>query len=77
VIYIGFSFAGLEFLYMTYFIYSLITGTAIHGWSSVLITITFFGGLNPIIMEVLGIYIGKILIQNKERPLYIVQEQNL
>jgi hypothetical protein len=28
-------------------------------------------------MGVLGIYVGKILIQNKERPLYIIQEQNI
>jgi dolichol-phosphate mannosyltransferase len=76
-IYIGFAFAGLAFLYLPYVIYSLITDTAIHGWSSVLITIAFFGGLNLIIMGVLGIYIGKILIQNKQRPLYIIQEQNL
>jgi len=36
-----------------------------------------FGGLNLIVLGVLGIYIGKILIQNKERPLYIIQEQNI
>ncbi len=76
-IYIGFVFAGLAFLYLPYVIYSLLTGTAILGWSSVLITIAFFGGLNLIIMGVLGIYIGKILIQNKQRPLYIIQEENL
>ncbi|MBC7642567.1 MAG: glycosyltransferase family 2 protein [Flavobacterium sp.] len=75
-IYIGFGFAFLAFLYLPYVIYSLVTGTAVHGWSSVLITISFFGGLNLIIMGVLGIYIGKILIQNKERPLYIIQEEN-
>ena len=76
-IYIGFGFAFLAFLYLPYVIYSLIVGTAVHGWSSMLITISFFGGLNLIIMGVLGIYIGKILIQNKERPLYIIQEENL
>jgi glycosyltransferase involved in cell wall biosynthesis len=75
-IYIGFGFAFLAFLYLPYVIYSFITGTAVHGWSSILITISFFGGLNLIIMGVLGIYIGKILIQNKERPLYIIQEKN-
>jgi polyisoprenyl-phosphate glycosyltransferase len=75
-IYIGFGFAFLAFLYLPYVIYSLIMGTAVHGWSSMLITISFFGGLNLIIMGVLGIYIGKILIQNKERPLYIIQEEN-
>jgi polyisoprenyl-phosphate glycosyltransferase len=76
-IYIGFGFALLSFLYLPYVVYSYITGSSVSGWSSVLITIAFFGGLNLIIMGVLGIYIGKILIQNKERPLYIVQEENL
>jgi polyisoprenyl-phosphate glycosyltransferase len=76
-IYLGFIFALLSILYIPYVIYSYYTGSSVSGWSSVLITIAFFGGLNLIIMGVLGIYIGKILIQNKERPLYIIQEENL
>jgi polyisoprenyl-phosphate glycosyltransferase len=76
-IYLGFTFAFLSFLYLPYVLYSLYVGNAIHGWSSVLISVAFFGGLNLIIMGVLGIYIGKILIQNKDRPLYIIQEQKI
>ena len=76
-IYLGFTFALLAFLYLPYILYSYWTHNIVSGWSSVLITIAFFGGLNLIIMGVLGIYIGKILIQNKERPLYIIQEENL
>ena len=76
-IYLGFIFAFLSFLYLPYVVYSYYSGNSVSGWSSVLITIAFFGGLNLIIMGVLGIYIGKILIQNKERPLYIIQEENL
>ena len=76
-IYLGFTFAFLSFLYLPYIVYSYYTGNSVSGWSSVLITVAFFGGLNLIIMGVLGIYIGKILIQNKERPLYIIQEENL
>ena len=76
-IYLGFVFAFLSFLYLPYVLYSYFTGHVVSGWSSMLITVAFFGGLNLIIMGVLGIYIGKILIQNKERPLYIIQEENL
>ena len=76
-IYLGFVFAFLSFLYLPYVLYSYYTGHVVSGWSSMLITVAFFGGLNLIIMGVLGIYIGKILIQNKERPLYIIQEENL
>jgi polyisoprenyl-phosphate glycosyltransferase len=76
-IYLGFTFAILSFLYLPYILYSYFMNETVSGWSSVLITIAFFGGLNLIIMGVLGIYIGKILIQNKQRPLYIIQEDNL
>ena len=76
-IYIGFFFASLSLLYIPYIIYTFIVGTFIDGWASLLVTVAFFGGLNLIVMGVLGIYVGKILVQNKERPLYIIQEQNL
>ena len=76
-IYIGFFFASLSLLYIPYIIYTFIVGTFIDGWASLLVTVAFFGGLNLIVMGVLGIYVGKILVQNKERPLYIIQEHNM
>jgi polyisoprenyl-phosphate glycosyltransferase len=76
-IYVGFFFAFLSILYIPYIIYTFVTGTFIDGWASLLVSVAFFGGINLIVMGVMGIYIGKVLIQNKERPLYIVQEQNI
>ena len=76
-IYIGFFFASLSLLYIPYIVYTFIMGTFIDGWASLLVTVAFFGGLNLIVMGVMGIYIGKVLVQNKERPLYIIQEQNI
>jgi polyisoprenyl-phosphate glycosyltransferase len=76
-IYIGFFFAFLSFLYLPYVVYSFIVGKFVDGWASLLVTVAFFGGLNLMVLGVMGIYIGKILIQNKERPLYIIQEQNI
>ena len=76
-IYLGFLIAFASFLYLPYVLYSFFSGQAVDGWSSVLITIAFFGGLNLFILGIVGIYIGKILIQNKERPLYIIQEHNI
>ncbi len=76
-IYIGFFFASLSLLYIPYIIYTFIMGTFTDGWASLLVTVAFFGGINLMVLGVMGIYIGKILIQNKERPLYIIQEQNI
>ncbi|MFD2522216.1 glycosyltransferase family 2 protein [Emticicia soli] len=76
-IYLGFTIALGSLLYLPYVFYSFFSGHVVDGWSSVLITIAFFGGLNLFILGIIGLYIGKILIQNKERPLYIVQEHNI
>lgn len=76
-IYIGFFFAFLSFLYLPYVIYSFIVGKFVDGWASLLVTVAFFGGINLMVLGVMGIYIGKVLVQNKERPLYIIQEQNI
>jgi polyisoprenyl-phosphate glycosyltransferase len=76
-IYVGFFFAFLSLLYIPYIIYTFVMGTFIDGWASLLVSVVFFGGINLIVMGVMGIYIGKILTQNKERPLYIIQEQNI
>ena len=40
-------------------------------------TIVFFGGLQLIILGIIGVYIGKIFTQTKERPAYIIQEAHL
>ncbi len=76
-IYIGFFFAFLSFLYLPYVVYSFIVGKFVDGWASLLVTVAFFGGINLMVLGVMGIYIGKVLVQNKERPLYIIQEQNI
>jgi dolichol-phosphate mannosyltransferase len=37
----------------------------------------FFGGLNMLVLGIAGIYIGKIFMQTKQRPSYIVRETNI
>ena len=52
------------------------SGTEISGWASLIMTIVFFGGLQLIILGIIGIYIGKIFKQTKDRPNYIIQESS-
>lgn len=75
--YLGFFFATLSLLYIPYVIWAFYSGTEIKGWASILITIVFFGGLQLIILGILGIYIGKIFKQNKNRPNYIIKNKKL
>ena len=76
-VFLGFAFSALSVLYIPYVIYAFVSGTEISGWASLIMTIVFFGGLQLIILGIIGIYIGKIFKQTKDRPCYIIQEQKL
>jgi dolichol-phosphate mannosyltransferase len=53
-----------------YFIFSI----PVEGWTSVMVSIYFIGGLLFANMGILGLYIGKIFDETKNRPLYVVSE---
>ena len=76
-VFLGFFFSMLSVLYIPYVIYSFLNGSEISGWASLIMTIVFFGGLQLIILGIIGVYIGKIFTQTKERPVYIIQEKHL
>jgi dolichol-phosphate mannosyltransferase len=75
--YIGFSLSILSILYIPYVLYALLSGKEVSGWASIIITIVFFGGLQLIILGIIGIYIGKMFMQVKNRPNYIIRSTNI
>ncbi|PST81601.1 glycosyltransferase [Pedobacter yulinensis] len=72
-VYLGFVFSLASVLYVPYVIYAFYTGVEVSGWASVIMTIVFFGGLQLIILGIIGIYVGKMFMQSKNRPNYIVR----
>jgi len=75
--YLGFIFSAIAILgYGIYVIHSFVAQTEISGWASLIMTVVFFGGLQLIIMGIIGIYLGKIFKQVKERPNYIIRSKN-
>lgn len=77
VIYLGVFFAILSVLFIPYVIYSYYVGAAVSGWASVIATIVFFGGIQLIVLGIIGIYLGKLFMQNKRRPTYIVRDSDI
>lgn len=73
-IYIGFFTSFISVFYIPYVLYSFYKGYAISGWSSTIATIAFFGGVQLIVLGIIGLYLGKIFIQTKSRPQYIINE---
>lgn len=75
--YVGFAFTILSLLvYGIYVIYSFVIGTHISGWASLIMTVVFFGGMQLIMMGIIGMYLGKIFKQVKDRPNYIIRSKN-
>jgi polyisoprenyl-phosphate glycosyltransferase len=76
-IYAGFVIALIAFIYSLYAIYaSIFTDKAIQGWTSVIVSVLFIGGIQLIMVGILGEYLGKLFIENKRRPNYIISETN-
>lgn len=76
-VYLGFIFSFLSVLYIPYVLHALYTGKEVDGWASTIVTIVFFGGLHLIILGIIGIYMGKMFLQSKNRPNYIIRSSNL
>lgn len=76
-IWVGAIMSIASVLYLPYVIYSFYTGHAMAGWSSILLTIVLLGGIQLILLGLVGMYIGKIFIESKQRPTYIVTETTI
>ena len=74
IIYLGVLFLVISFGIAIYVLHALIAGTAVPGWSSIILSIWLVGGFVLIAVGVTGVYIGKIYNEVKHRPLYNIQE---
>ncbi|WP_217548779.1 glycosyltransferase family 2 protein [Pantoea sp. GbtcB22] len=74
--YLGLLVAGLSFIYAAFMIAdTLIFGNPVRGYPSMMASILFLGGVQLIGIGALGEYIGRIYIESKARPRYIVKKQ--
>ena len=70
----GFVVVFLSIVAGVYALVAYLTGTAVAGWTSMLISIWFIGGAILLSMGVIGEYIGKIYKEVKRRPRYHVEK---
>jgi len=74
--YIGFVVALLSFLIGSYmFIKKVFFGFSTLGYASLITAITFIGGVQLLMIGIMGEYIGRIYTESQGRPLYIIKEK--
>jgi glycosyltransferase involved in cell wall biosynthesis len=76
--YFGAVVAGLAFLYILLLVGRVIVvGSDVPGYASLMTAILFFGGMQLLSIGILGEYVGRLFIEAKRRPLYLVAEDSL
>lgn len=71
---LGVFFLIIAFCIGIYVVHALIAGTAVPGWSSLILSIWLVGGFVLISLGIVGTYLGQIYTEVKHRPLYHVAE---
>ena len=74
--YLGICVSILAIAYAIYIaLQTIIFGIAVPGYASLMILLLFFNGLIMFSLGILGEYIGRIFIEVKQRPLYLVRDR--
>lgn len=71
----GLIVALLSFVGVIWAIVAALAGRAVAGWASMTCIICFVSGVQLICMGIIGEYIGKIYMETKQRPRYIISER--
>ena len=75
VLVLGFLFAFVSLAGIVWAIVQSIRGFVVPGWASTTCIICFFGGIQLLSLGIIGEYIGKIYLEVKHRPRYIISER--
>jgi len=83
----GFSTAPLRFashfglwlvaasvLLVLYIAFGFLTGRAIQGWTSLMLVVVILGAVQMFVLGLIGEYLGRLFLEAKRRPLYIVSD---
>lgn len=71
---LGFIVFAVSIGMLIFFLYSYSTGKAVEGWTTIVISTWAIGGLQLLAIGVIGEYVGKIYLETKSRPKYIIEK---
>jgi glycosyltransferase involved in cell wall biosynthesis len=74
--YIGFGIAAIALIYALFLIArTILYGVDVAGYASMMVAVLFLGGVQLLSLGILGEYVGRILIETKGRPIYVIRER--
>jgi len=71
---IGLGLVAASVLLFIYIGIGFFTGSAIQGWTSLMLVVVLLGAVQMFVLGMIGEYLGRLYIESKRRPLYIVAE---
>lgn len=69
---IGIGVFGISIFMLIYFVIQYFTGNTVSGWASLAVSLWALGGIQLLGIGIIGEYIGKVYLETKHRPKYIV-----
>ena len=71
---VGLVLTGASVLLMLYIAIGWLTGNAVQGWTSTMLVVVFLGAVQMFVLGMIGEYLGRLYVESKRRPLYIVAD---
>ncbi|QAY77202.1 glycosyltransferase [Sphingosinicella sp. BN140058] len=71
---IGLWLVAASVLLLGYIAIGFLTGSAIQGWTSLMLVVVILGAVQMFVLGMIGEYLGRLYIESKRRPLYIVSD---
>lgn len=74
ITFLGFVFMCLSFILVSYLVVRyFFQSVSVQGWTSLIATVLFMGGVQLLVLGIMGEYLGRLYIEIKSRPLYVVR----
>lgn len=72
---LGFATAALGFLYAAFVMIDAAFGKPVEGWSSLMAVVLLLGGIQMLMLGILGEYLWRALDEGRSRPRFVVERR--
>jgi dolichol-phosphate mannosyltransferase len=71
---VGLALTGASLLLFVYIAIGFVSGSAVQGWTSTMLVVVLLGAVQMFVLGMIGEYLGRLYVESKRRPLYLVAD---